>query len=294
MTTATVAWQDAVPSPPRAKGADTLPALGALVRFELFAQLRGRVVPIFTAGFAVAALAIAFAGLSAGGRLAVQGFARTGISLLQLSLWVIPLVALADAALAAADGYDMELLFVQPVRRGLVVVGRALGRWAATATAILVGFGAAGIVIAASAGPGDASRFVGLVVVTLALAAAATALGTLVGVAARSRTRALAIAIGLWFVLAVGYDLAAIAALSILPRAELSWSLTALLALNPVEAARVIGTGLFGADAIAGPMGAALRRVLGPFGLVLLGGALCGWTAGPLALAARLLERRDF
>ena len=268
-------------------------SLTALARYELAAEVRGRTLPAFALGFALAALGISFAGLAAGGSLTVQGFGRTAVSLLQLSLWVVPLVALAVSALAAADGYDLELLAAQPISRGTLVVGRALGRFAALAGALAIGYGAAGIVIAGAAGSGDALRYLGLVGTAVALTAAMTSVGTLAGVVARTRTRALALAFALWFAFALGFDLAAIAALGILPRAELTWGLSGLLLLNPVGTARAIGTGLFGAEAIAGPMGAALRRVLGPAGLTALWAGLALWTALPLAAAARLFARRD-
>ncbi|MBI4541595.1 MAG: ABC transporter permease subunit [Gemmatimonadetes bacterium] len=267
--------------------------LAALARYELAVEMRGRILPVFAVGFALAALAVALVGMSAGGTILVQGFGRTAVSLLQLSLWVVPLVGLAVSALAAADGYDMETLAAQPIGRGTLVVGRALGRFVALGAAVAVGYGVAGVVIAGAAGTGDALRYLGLVGVAVALAAASTSLGTLAGVAARTRTRALALAVGLWFVLALGFDLAAIAALGVLPRAQLTWCLSGLLLLDPVDTARAIGVGLLGAEAIAGPMGAALRRVLGPWGLLALWVGLAAWTALPLALAARLFARRD-
>lgn len=278
------------PRPPRRLGGG---GLLALARYELAAEMRGRTVPAFALAFAGAALGIAVTGMSAGGAFTVQGFGRTGVSLLQLTLWVVPLVTLGVSALAAADGYDLEMLAAQPVSRGTLVAGRALGRFVALAAALTTGYGTAGLVIAASAGSGDAWRFLGLVANATLLAAACVSLGTLAGVLARSRTRALALAFAVWFVLTIGFDLAAIAALSVLPRAELTWGLSLLLVLNPVDCARAIGAGLFGAEALAGPMGAALRRVLGSAGLLVLWLGLVAWTAGPLALAARVFRRRD-
>ena len=54
----------------------------SLCRFELSAARRGRTAPLFAAGFALASVAVALVGLSAGGVVAVQGFARTSVSLL--------------------------------------------------------------------------------------------------------------------------------------------------------------------------------------------------------------------
>src|SRR5690606_24099504 len=66
----------------------------ALLRFELAGARRARVATIFAVGFAVAGIGVALAGLSAGGVLSVQGFARTSMSLLQMVLWVVPMLAL--------------------------------------------------------------------------------------------------------------------------------------------------------------------------------------------------------
>lgn len=265
----------------------------ALARYEVGVEMRGRTLPAFAVLFAAAAAAIAFLGLSAGGTVVVQGFGRTAVSLLQLTLWVVPLVSLSLSAVAAADGYEMELLAAQPVSRSTLVVGRAAGRFAAVAAALAAGYGATGLLIAGAAGAGDAGRYAGLLLTSLGLAAACISVGTLAGVLSRTRTRALALSVALWLLFTFGFDLIAIGVLSILPRAELTWTLSGLLVLNPVSAARSIGMGLFDADAIAGPMGAALRRVLGPAGLLVLWMGLAVWTVVPAAFAARVFSRRD-
>jgi Cu-processing system permease protein len=265
----------------------------ALARYEMAAEMRGRTLPAFAIGFAAAALAIALVGLSAGGSVTVQGFGRTSLSLLQLTIWVVPLIALTTAATAAADGYEMELLAAQPVARATLVAGRALGRFLGLAGALCVGYGLAGLVIATAAGLGDWLRYLGLVGVAVLLVAVCTALGTLGGVVARTRTRALALSFALWFVCTIGMDLAAIALLAALPRAELSHALALLLLLNPIASARSLGVALFAAETVAGPLGAALRRVLGPAGSSLLVAGLAAWTALPVAAAARIFARRD-
>ena len=48
---------------------------------ELRAALRGRMIPAFAALFAALAIIIALAGLAGSGRLLVQGFTRTSVSL---------------------------------------------------------------------------------------------------------------------------------------------------------------------------------------------------------------------
>jgi len=66
-----------------------------------------------------------------------------------------------------------------------------------------------------------------------------------------------------------------------------------LLLLDPIDLARVLGLGLFSANEIAGPTGAALRAVMGGWGSLLLSAGLVAWTALPLAIATRTFRRRD-
>jgi hypothetical protein len=60
-----------------------------------------------------------------------------------------------------------------------------------------------------------------------------------------------------------------------------------------VDSARALAIALLQADLVAGPTGAAMRKVLGGWGIWAGGAALVGWTLGPLAGAARRFERMD-
>jgi hypothetical protein len=71
--------------------------------------------------------------------------------------------------------------------------------------------------------------------------------------------------------------------------------LLVLLAANPLDGVRALGLVGLGADVLLGPTGAALAKLLGPSGgALLVAGAMVGWCAVPLALAAHLYRRRDF
>ena len=264
-----------------------------LLRFELSGAYRGRTGLLFAIGFALASVGVALVGLAPGGALAVQGFARTSVSLLQLVLWVVPLLGLATGAIAGAECHELELVAALPMPRERIV----LARWAAwtivISACLAIGFGAAGIVIGALAGAADGVRYLALVGIAIVLVAASLALGLWIGVVARSRARAIALAVVVWFVLAIGMDLVVIATLAVLPPREAGWGLSLLLLADPVDSARALGLGLFQADAIAGPTGAALKRVLGGWGALLLVVGLAGWTALPLALAGKRFAQSD-
>jgi Cu-processing system permease protein len=265
----------------------------ALLRFELAAARNGRLVPLFAAGFALAGLGIALVGLSAGGVVTVQGFARTSVSLLQLVLWVVPLLALGLGAVAGVECHELEFVAALPLSRGAIVVSRWAAWVAALGATLLVGLGAAGIVIGALAGAADGLRYLALIGVALLLLSAGLAIGLWIGVAAGTRGRAVGIAIVVWAILLVGTDLLAIGALAILPPGEAGWELSLLLVANPVDSARALGLGLFRADVLAGPTGAALRGVLGGWGAWALVAGLTTWTVVPLFVAGRRLARSD-
>jgi Cu-processing system permease protein len=265
----------------------------ALLRFELAAARRARTVTLFAAGFALASLAVAVIGLSAGGAVTVQGFARTSVSLLQLVVWVVPMMALLTGAVAGAECHELEFVVGLPLTRGHLLGARWAAWTLALGAALFVGLGAAGIAIALLAGAADGARYLALMLVAWLLLAATLALGLAIGVTARTRARAVGIAIVTWFVLVVGVDLVVIGALAILPPRDAGWGLSLVLLADPVDAARAFGLGLFRADAIAGPTGAALRRVLGGWGAWVLLAGLVAWTALPLALAGRWFARRD-
>jgi Cu-processing system permease protein len=267
--------------------------IAALLRFEVAAARRTRTVTLFATGFALASLAVALIGLSAGGAMAVQGFARTSVSLLQLVVWVVPMVALLTGAVAGAECHELEFVVGLPLTRGQLLGARWAAWTLALGAALFVGLGAAGIAIAVFAGAADGARYLALILVAWLLLAATLALGLAIGVTARTRARAVGIAIVTWFVLVVGVDLVAIGVLAILPPRDAGWGLSLLLLADPVDAARAFGLGLFRADAIAGPTGAALRRVLGGWGAWVLVAGLVAWTALPLALAGRWFARRD-
>lgn len=265
----------------------------ALLRFELAAARRGRTLVLFTAGFAIASLGIAVVGLSAGGVVAIQGFARTSVSLLQLVLWVVPLLGLLLGAVAGVETHDLEFVVSLPVSRRALLFARWAAWTIALGAALCVGLGAAGVAIGTLAGSADARRYVALLAVSLLLLSACLAIGLAIGVGARTRARAVAVAVITWFVLAVGVDLGAIALLALLPPAPAGWGLSLLLLADPVDSARALGLGLFRADVLAGPTGGALRQVLGGAGAWVLAGGLVVWTSVALTLAHRRFARRD-
>jgi Cu-processing system permease protein len=265
----------------------------SLCRFDLGVALRGRTAPFFAAGFGLASVAVALVGLSAGGVVAVQGFARTSVSLLELVVWVVPMLALITGSVAGADCHELEFTASLPIRRGGIILSRWVASTLTLGAALLVGLGSAGVVIGLLAGTADGWRYLRLIGVAILVLAATLSLGLWIGVAMGTRLKAVGAAVAIWFVLVLGVDLVAIGALAVLPSGKAGPWLSALLMASPIDSARALGLSLFHADIVAGPTGAALRAVLGRAGTWVLTVALIGWTVVPLTLAGRRFSRSD-
>ena len=175
----------------------------------------------------------------------VQGFARTSVSLLQLVVWVVPMLALVTGAVVGSECHELELVAALPVSRCTVVVTRWLAWSASLGAALLVGLGAAGVAIAWLAGSANLWRYLRLIGVAELVLVATLALGLWIGVAARTRLKAVGVAVGVWFVLVIGVDLLAIGALAILPAGRAGWWLSLLLMADPVDSARALGLSPF-------------------------------------------------
>lgn len=267
-------------------------------RQELLLAVRSRWTQVFAAVFAALSLAVAASGYILSGGSGVQDFARTAASLVQLVLLLVPLTAIVMGVLTlASDRGAAELLFSQPVPRGVILIGRLLGLLVALASAQAVGFGLAGLVLYARAGGEGVGGFLLIGLASIVLTAIFLALAALVSArhVGGRRVRALAIALVVWFVLVVLFDLAALGLASTLRSGTASRVLILTVLTNPIDAVRagtllgVEGTGAFGAASLA-----LLRFTRGPLGAaLLLSTSVLLWIILPALLAVRRLATLD-
>lgn len=259
-------------------------------------NIRNRWTLLFAVVFGVLALAISYFGLVAEGYAGFQGFERTTASLLSLVLYLVPLVALTTATLSlTGDRGAAELLFSQPVSRLEILLGKLAGMFSSMLAAMLFGFGAAGVVIAVESGTDGLLRFLEFTLIALLLALAFLSIGALVGVLGGTRARAFGLALFVWFFSVLLYDLLIMGAAFLLNERPANRMIFLSLFGNPVDAARVAGLISVGDATMFGAAGAALVKFLhgGLAGQAVLVAALAAWTAGPIALANRVLRRHD-
>ena len=271
-------------------------AVATIARQELVINIRNRWTVIFALVFGGLALAISYFGMLTAGAIGFQSFARTSASLLNLILYIIPLVALTMGALSFTSEKSLgEMLFAQPVTRAEILLGKIAGLFASILIATLVGFGLAGGVIALKTGASGALRYHAFVALSLALALVFLTISALAASVCQRKTKAFGMMIFLWFFFALFYDLVVIGATFLMKERAANTFIFVSLFGNPVDMARVACLMILDGKEVFGAAGAALVKFTGGEGasFALLIGGLVLWVIVPFLLARRALKRQD-
>ncbi|MFA5535696.1 MAG: ABC transporter permease subunit [Bacillota bacterium] len=265
---------------------------------ELLEAIRSRWLITFTIVFALLALLISFfgmSGLGVGG--GYQGFNRVTAGLLNLVLYLLPLIALVMGGAAVAgekESGSLHVLLVHPVSKAEVIVGKFLGLGLALMAAILTGFGGAGIVIALKVGTMSMGDYLTFVILSMVLGLTFLSIALLLSVVTSRRAQAMGLAIFAWFLMVLVYDFLAIGVASMQQIKIVIPLLLTLLLLNPVDMVRVLVILRLGGETTFGPTLAALTRTIsstsGDFLLILV---LFLWVVIPLILAVAAFGRRQ-
>lgn len=250
----------------------------------------------FAALFAAFVLGLSYFGLAQSREVGFQGFARVTLSLLNLVLFMVPLVGLTLGVTSiTGSGETLPLLLAQPVTRGEVLAGKFIGLAAALGVAQALGFGGGGLVVALNAGADQVPGFLALTGLSLLLGWLNLAAALFIATVWADRLKAMSAALLLWLLMVVAYDLVVLGATAVLRGLPLQAVLFPAMIVNPVDLVRVLTTLAVGSGALFGPTSAVLMRMFGSTGGVAVGlGALLLETAVPLALAAYLFRRRDW
>ena len=267
-----------------------------IARQELIINIRNKWTLIFAVVFGALVVSISYFGLRAEGFSGMQSFTRTSASILNLVLYLVPLVALTMGTLSfTGDKGAMELLYSQPVLRSEVQLGKLLGVFGSMALSTLIGFTLAGAIIVGANGLDGLARYALFVLLALVLALVFLCLSVLVSTANQRKAKAFGVALFLWFFFVLFYDLLAIGGTLLLKGKAANMVLFLSLFGNPVDMVRVASLMTLDGVTIFGAAGAALLRFLGgkTSGVLLLMFGLTIWVVLPLWFSQRLLNRQD-
>lgn len=255
---------------------------------------RNRWLVIATALLAVFALALTLAGASTSGALGVDLLTVSVASMTTLAVYLVPLVALLmsfEAIAGDAERGSLALVLTYPVSRATLLLGKFAAHLAGLAIAVLLGFGAAGVLAFALGGAGVESglALARLMLGSVFLGAAFLAFGYVVSGFSRSVAAAAGGAGFVWLILVVLYDLILLALVvwdngGAFSREVFPW----VLAANPADALRLFSVTTSADQALVSGMGAAVAAL--PKGAALV--SLLVWPLAGLLLARLVFARR--
>jgi ABC-type transport system involved in multi-copper enzyme maturation permease subunit len=262
---------------------------------ELTDAKRSKWLVGYTLLLALLGLAVAYAGLGSAAGLSLTMFGRTTATLINLTLFLAPLVGVSLGAATISGERDqgtLDHLLSQPIERRELLLGKYLGLWTALFIATLAGFAPAGIIVAAFAGAKSFYSFLIFPLLAQLVISAMLGIGLLISVRSNGRAQSQTFAILVWFVFVLAYDLLLLSTFSV---AKLSAEMLAvMLLLNPIDAGRVLSILLLEPDLyMLGPAGAYLIETMGVLGTAgLLLSSLATWTVAPLFIAHKCFELR--
>ncbi|MFN8484795.1 MAG: ABC transporter permease [Anaerolineae bacterium] len=260
---------------------------------ELRESLRNKWLWFYAVAFAGLALALSQAGIASAGYAGLGGFGRTAASLINALLLFVPLMGLTvGAGVLAGDRERGTLLYLlaQPVSRAEVFWGKALGAGLAVLAALSLGFGVAGLGLAATVS-GNAQTFLALAGYSLLLALASLGLGFVLSALTRKASTAAGAAILVWLGLVFFADLGLVgAALSLRPSPA---ALLTMLLANPLQIFKLAA--IYSLRATLDTLGAVGQYATYRYGEalpLLLLGLLIAWIVATFALAYFLFDVR--
>lgn len=211
------------------------------------------------------------------------------LSLLNIVLMVVPLVSIVFTTIHFYNSYEfIELMLAQPVNRVVIFLSEYIALALSLSLAYLIGVGVPIVLFGATAG-GATLLFSGLMLTLVFVS-----LAFLASVLTRDKAKAIGLALLFWFYFSLIYDgllLWIIFSFSDYPLEKLT---LALVALNPVDLARIIMLLQLDISALMGYTGAFYKNFFGShLGVIFSSAVLFFWVILPLALATRIFAKKD-
>lgn len=211
------------------------------------------------------------------------------MSLFNIVLMVVPLVSIIFTTIHFYNSYEfIELMLAQPINRRVVFIGEYMAVAFSLCAAFAFGVGAPMMIYGFNAS-GLSLLFCGVILTMVFVS-----LAFLASVMTRDKAKAIGMALLFWFYFSLIYDgflLWFVYAFSDYPLEKITLT---LIALNPVDLARVIMLLQLDISALMGYTGAFYKDFFGSsFGILFSTGVLILWVAIPFVVALRIFSKKD-
>lgn len=211
------------------------------------------------------------------------------LSLMNVLLMVVPLVSIVFTTIHFYNSYEfIELMLAQPVNRRTVFMAQYAAVAFSLCAAYLVGLGIPMLIYGADSS-GVALLYTG-VLLTLVF----VSLAFLAAVLTRDKAKAIGVALLFWFYFSLIYDAFVLWVLYSFSDYPLEKATVAMIALNPVDLARILMILQLDVSALMGYTGAFFKDFFGNgAGLIFAAVVLLIWAITPLVAALRFFGRKD-
>jgi Cu-processing system permease protein len=212
------------------------------------------------------------------------------LSLLNIVLLVVPLVCVVFTTIHFYNSYEfIELMLAQPINRIVVFMGEYLAVSSSLTIGFLLGVGLPLMIY------GGGSAAIVLMITGTLLTLVFVSLAFLTSVLTRDKAKAIGCALMLWIYFSLIYDgflLWIVYSFSDYPLEKVT---LALIALNPVDLARIILLLEMDISALMGYTGAFFQEFFGSsLGLIFSSTSLFVWISLPLFFAMRIFNKKDW
>ncbi len=267
----------------------------ALAQREISDALKNRWFIVYSGAFVVLSVALAMMVVNSAGYAGISGFGRTSAGLINLVLFLAPLMGLTLGAQAIAGEREqgtLSYLLAQPVSVLELFVAKFAGLALAIGGAIVFGFALSTLTISYLSGGEGIDVFLRLTVLTVLLAWVSLAMGYLISSFSRRTSTALGIAIVVWLFLILIGDLGLMGT-SVVLDVEPS-VLLGITLINPLEVFRIASINLLrDSMELLGPSGLVARDWFGGSSTIILTGILAAWLLVALVVAYWTTKREE-
>ncbi len=211
------------------------------------------------------------------------------IGLLNIVLIVTPMVSIVFSTIHFYNSYEfIELLAAQPIRRSLIVWSEFWGLATAMVLAVFVGLGIPIAIFAPNA------TGLSLVITAAGLSVVFVSIALLASVMTRDKAKGIGVVLLLWFFFALLYDAIVLFLMFAFVDYPLEKPMLAMVALNPIDLARVVVLLQMDISALMGYTGALFQELLGTgLGIAFAVLVLLVWVVVPIWIAVRVFRRKD-
>ena len=211
------------------------------------------------------------------------------LSLLNILLMVVPLISIVFTTIHFYNSYEfIELMLAQPVNRKVIFLGEYISVATSLCTACLVGIGIPSLLFGAD------PRVITLLFTGISLTLVFVSLAFLSSVLTRDKAKAIGIALLFWFYFSLIYDGLMLWIIFTFSDYPLEKVTLGLVALNPVDLARIIVLLKLDISALMGYTGAFYKNFFGSnMGILFSMSILALWILVPLGVASRIFSKKD-